>query len=203
MSCEERVFYVCSYGGSGSKMLVRYLKQFGKVEHIHSREPPLSLAYVGRKHTRSTAVHFEWFNEVPVPEDKLLDYRVIFIYKDPVSAIYSRFGESHLKHIQCPVLPYPTVADVVREKEDLFGIESFFDNYTCPLVERNYKILCVKYEELFQRFDEFNEALGIQGNCPTKRETIRVRDPVEEEELRLVYQPLLDKIKDMPFLTWR
>ena len=42
-------FYVCSYGGSGSKMLCRSLRKYGEVYHIHTRYPPDLLEYIGNE----------------------------------------------------------------------------------------------------------------------------------------------------------
>lgn len=54
---KDRVFYICSYGGSGSKILQRYLDTFGKTFHIHSRFPPNKLCRIGE------SVYHEHFND--------------------------------------------------------------------------------------------------------------------------------------------
>ena len=51
---ETKIFYVCSYGGSGSKMLCAALRKYGKVEHIHSRNPPDKLCYIGKQNGGNT-----------------------------------------------------------------------------------------------------------------------------------------------------
>ena len=43
----KKVFYVCSYGGCGSKMLCEYLAHFGTIKHVHSRNPPNKLTQIG------------------------------------------------------------------------------------------------------------------------------------------------------------
>ena len=45
----KKIFYVCSYGGSGSKMLCSALKKYGETIHIHSRKPPNNLEYIGNE----------------------------------------------------------------------------------------------------------------------------------------------------------
>ena len=40
--------------------------------------------------------------------------------------------------------------DIYNTNSDLYKIEDFFDNYTTPNKDRNYKIICVKYEELLE-----------------------------------------------------
>ncbi len=44
-----KIFYVCSWGGCGSKLLCRYLKNFDKAIHIHDPYPPNKLEYIGFK----------------------------------------------------------------------------------------------------------------------------------------------------------
>mgnify|MGYP000161795379 CR=1 FL=1 len=71
----KKIFYVCSYGGSGSKMLCKALGKYGKVKHIHSRNPPDKLTYVGKEKGGNT--YCEWFNKVPIPENNLKNYSVL------------------------------------------------------------------------------------------------------------------------------
>ena len=33
-------YFVCSYGGCGSKMLGNYLWNFGNIFHMYARDPP-------------------------------------------------------------------------------------------------------------------------------------------------------------------
>ena len=88
-----KTFYICSYGGCGSTMLTAQLSKYGKVEHVHSRFPPNKLQYITNEH----------FNGREVPIAHLKDYYVIYLYKNPVKAILSRFTlKEHLRHIGCP-----------------------------------------------------------------------------------------------------
>ena len=63
----EPKFYVCSYGGCGSTMLCKYLSNFGKVKHIHSRHPPQKLTRGGGN------IYFEWFNTIEIPEHESIN----------------------------------------------------------------------------------------------------------------------------------
>jgi len=192
----EKIFYVCSFGGCGSKMLCTYLSQFGTVKHVHSRHPPNQLTHIGLN-----AKWCEWFSTIPVVDTELAKYYVIFIYRNPVKAIQSRFAQpDHLAHIQTN--PAITLKDVVTKRQDLYGIENFFDNYTKTNPARNYKIYCVKYEELFTHMAEFNKALGLacaKSNYPVEKVKAK---PITQEVLLLndIYKPLLDKMRLMPFL---
>ena len=84
-----RTFYVCSFGGSGYTLLANSSKPHGQVEHIQSRNPLLELEYIGNNKGGDT--YYEWFNGIKVPEIEVDDVIVIFIYKDPIKAIYSRY----------------------------------------------------------------------------------------------------------------
>lgn len=196
----EMTYYVCSYGGCGSYMLCDYLRNFGNVEHIHSRKPPLKLEYIGAKNT-SNPVYGEWFNGVEIPESELDHYKVIYLYKDPVKAIYSRFkNPDHLRHVQCD--PTITLEQVIESKKDLYGLEEFFDHYTSNTEKRNYPIYCVKYEDFWDHLSVFNQELGlpdVPALYPVKKETPR-QEP-HHEVLYQIYDRLLKKMNQMSTLS--
>ena len=189
----ERIFYVCSYGGSGSHMLCKYLDNFGKTIHVHSRNPPDKLQHVGG------SVYKEWFNSEDVDEETLKRCCVIYIYKDPISAIYSRFHlMGHIHNVQLTRRIY--LDQVVNEKEDLYLIEEFFDNWTTPR-ERNYPIYCVKYENFFENIAEFNRVIGIPDTPALYPvETCEHRSRPHESVLKEIYDPLLKKMDQMEFI---
>jgi hypothetical protein len=189
----EKVFYVCSFGGCGSKMLCEYLGQFGSVKHVHSRHPPSALTEIDKN---------EWFSQKLIAEDKLKDYYVIYIYRDPVKAILSRFTHpAHLNHIQAN--PNTTLPQVLETKQDLYGIGNFYDNYTTPpTIKRNYKIYCVKYEDFFKKIAEFNKTFQIQcctSQYPVERTTEKPFN-IDTIALQSIYAPLRGKMLKMPFI---
>jgi len=189
----EKVFYVCSFGGCGSKMLCEYLSQFGIVKHVHSRYPPTTLAEIDKN---------EWFSQKPIEEKDLKDYYIIYIYRDPVKAILSRFTHpAHLNHIQAN--PNTTLPQVLAAKQDLYGIENFYDNYTTPpTVKRNYKIYCIKYEDFFQNIREFNKTFHIQcekSQYPIEKTTDKPFN-VDAIALQDIYCNLREKMGKMPFI---
>ena len=188
----KKNFYICSYGGCGSTILYKYLKNYGHSEHVHSRYPPNKLTEVG-------GYHREWFNNTLIPENKLNDFYVIYIYRDPIHSIYSRFESQHLYNIQ--VDPSITYQDIYNTNKDLYKIEEFFDNYTTPNKDRNYKIICVKYEELFSRYGELLSLLGIEEIIPFPKEKITKREYVNETQLRNIYSNLQNKMNKMDFIT--
>ena len=154
----KKIFYVCSFGGSGSKMLCSALKVYGKVKHIHSRNPPNNLEYIGNEKGGNT--YSEWFNGVVIPEEELKYYYVIYIYRNPSFSIPSRFQKSrHLENVQ--IKKSIKLKHVLKTKKDLYKIREFHNNYTKPNEKRNYKIYCVKYEDIFDKQDELSKLLGI------------------------------------------
>ena len=58
---EKKIFYICSYGGSGSSLLFKSLEKYGNAYHIHSRYPPDKLEYVGKLRNRSHLGKSNWF----------------------------------------------------------------------------------------------------------------------------------------------
>jgi hypothetical protein len=198
-------YYICSAGGCGSTIIFNYLSHFGKVYHIHDRYPPQKLCYIGGENTKNP-VYNEWFNESEIPEDKLLFYKVIFIYRNPIQVIYSRFRQAnrpnteHLKHIKCRNNGNIRFEDVVQFKRDLYGLEEFYDNYTIPR-ERNYPIYCIKYEDFFNNISYFNKAIGIPDMprlYPVKVE--HSKRIMYAKELFMIYYSLLSKMSNMRFV---
>ena len=72
---KNRIFYVCSYGGSGSKILCNYLNNFGKSYHIHSKSPPQQLTHIGIN------TYHEWFSEKKYLHCKLVIIRLFLFIK--------------------------------------------------------------------------------------------------------------------------
>ena len=196
----NRIFYICSYGGCGSKCLMNILKKYGKVEHLHSRYPPNKLEFVGT----TPGVDTEWFNGVPVPEDQLHKYTIIYIYKNPINAIYSRYHRPdkikyqklHQKYVQLE--KNIMLKDVLEKNDDLYKIKEFYKNYTTPNSERNYKIISIKYEDLFEKTEELEKLLNIGPIHIEKRET--KREYPEYDKLYNIYKDLIDEMNNKPFI---
>ena len=197
---KNKKFYVCSYGGSGSKMLCDYLGYFGDVYHLHSRHPPSALTKTGYD---DKSTYDEWFNTTELTKEELKNYKVIFIYRDPLRSIYSRYNnESTLKNVQAP-FPTATLQDVVDQKKDLFGIEDFFDRYT-KVQHKNYPIYCIKYELIWDHFPFFNTLMNIPDlpeRYPKKYEI--KRQELHKDVLSEIYKSLREKMDAMHFLEIR
>jgi hypothetical protein len=193
---KEKIFYICSYGGSGSKMLRNALKQYGKTEHIHSRKPPNNLTYIGEDKGGNT--YSEWFNKIPIPKNELENYYVIYIYRNPSFSIPSKFEKpKHLEHIQ--IDRKIKLEDVLNRGEDLYKIREFYDNYTKPNEKRNYKIYCVKYEDIFNKQDELSNLLDI-GKLNLVNKSTRKNS---NEKLDNIYADLIDEMNKNNFIIIR
>ena len=181
-----KVFYVCSWGGCGSQLLCRYLNNFGKAVHIHDPNPPDNLEYIGFKNNSWGWCPYdlpeyedkykniynrglEWFNGIKINDDH--EYYVIFLYRNPVYSIKSRFWSPiHLKNIRSPTV---AISKVCREKLDLFNIENWYINYMNKN-NKNYKVYAIKYEELFDKIKEFDQLFNINQNNEIKLEDVKV-----------------------------
>jgi hypothetical protein len=193
----HKIFYVCSYGGSGSKLLCSALKPYGKTKHIHSRRPPNNLEYIGGENGGKT--YFEWFNGIVIPEKELENYYVIYIYRNPSFAIPSRFNNpDHLEHVQ--IDKSIKLNDVLASKTDLYKIREFYDNYTKPNEKRNYKIYCVKYEDIFDKHDELSKLLGI-GKLDNMVNASHRKN--SNKELDNIYGDLISEMNNNEFIMIR
>lgn len=200
MNKNEKIFYVCSYGGSGSHMLCKALNKYGNVKHIHSRIPPDKLEYIGNECGGNT--YSEWFNSKIIPDDKLHQYYVIFIYRNPSFAIPSRFTDkfgyiyhkTHLKNIQGDTSVL--YDDVLSSKKDLYKIGEFYYNYTKLNKKRNYKIICLKYEDIFEKQKELSELLKI-GDLNLKNKSSRKES---NKDLDIIYADLIEEMKQNEFI---
>ena len=190
---KTKTFYVCSYGGSGSKMLCNALSKYGNVKHIHSKKPPDKLEYIGSENGGTG--YSEWFNGIKIPENQVENYYVIFIYRNPSFAIESRFTNPvHLDHIQSN--RSVKLKDVLSSGKDLYNVREFYDNYTKPNKNRNYKIYSIKYEEIFDRQYEISILFGI-GILNMVNKSLKKNS---NEKLNHIYSDLITEMNNNSFI---
>lgn len=213
-----KYFYICSWGGCGSTIITKYLKNFGVCFHIHSKRPPNNLTYVGNKlhheiFTKDYVIsdelkninhtYIEWFSDEEIANEELNnnEYYVLFVFKNPIKSIYSRFLiPDHLNHIKCD--HNIKIKDVIEKKNDLYGIKEFYANYTKKNININYDIHCINYELFFDKIEEFNNYFGLDNKpelYPIKKET--TYNYGYENELKQIYHNLIDEIESQDFIT--
>ena len=166
-------YIVCSFGGSGSYMMIEYLKNFGNVVQIHDRNPPMKLTIPGCEENKF------WFSNIEIDESQLQNYKVIYIYRNPIYAIYSRFIHGphqniHKNHMNNIKAEHYHVCRILEYKTDLYKLGEFFDNYTIPNSNRNYPIYCVNYDKFWDNIDLFNKVMelpDIKEFYPERKET--------------------------------
>lgn len=175
------------------KMLCSALKKYGKVFHIHSRNPPDKLEYIGKE--KGGNVYHEWFNGIPVSKNEMDNYYVIYLYRNPSFSILSRFlNPNHLEHIQ--IDKTIKLNDVLTSGKDLYKIREFYENYTKENKNRNYKIYCVKYEDIFNKQDELSNLLGI-GKFNLSNKSKRKNS---NNDLDKIYCDLIGEMKKNEFI---
>tara|TARA_B110000902_G_scaffold239028_1_gene287390 strand:- start:97 stop:393 length:297 start_codon:yes stop_codon:yes gene_type:complete len=85
--------------------------------------------------------------------------------------------------------------NVLDSKKDLYKIIEFYDNYTKPNEKRNYKIYCVKYEDIFDKQDELSKLLGIW-----KLNIVNKSSRKNNKELDNIYSDLIDEMDKNDFI---
>jgi hypothetical protein len=189
-----KVFYVCSYGGCGSTMLTKTLAKYGRVFHVHTRFPPKRLQHITQ----------EQFNGVEVAPESLKNYYVIYLYRNPVKAILSRFSTDnpefnalHLDHVGCN--KNITVDAVISQSKDLYQFQQFYDNYTKPN-NRNYNVYCVKYEDMFERQSDLSKLFNIGPLNLVKKETDHSESERKYAQLYTIYHDLIQQMAKNDFI---
>jgi arginine utilization protein RocB len=173
-------------------MLCRYLDNYGTTQHIHSRKPPNYLTHGDSD---------ELFGNRRMSDAEIAITKVIYIYKDPIKATISRFkNPNHQRNTQSPII---SLDKVIESKKDKYKLEEFYDNYVYAENNLNYDIICVKYEDLWNNWSEFNKIIEIPDDpikYPNRKETNRKIINETNENLSKAYESLKNKMKDMNFI---
>ena len=227
-----RTYIVVSYGGCGSKMLAGWLAQLSKrhaanVYHFHDKKPPDVLRELPpppRPSTKERDFRARRFpgggrfrKETRAVQD-LDAYRVLYIYKDPVEAMVSRFGFGHCKHLDgdCGVeTSFPKLDTYAQQGVDRMGLLSFFSAYTSSEA-RQFPIVALNYHKLWQNLDAVVSALGLPAELaatfPARTETVRndltaageqnqAHSEATRKGLDAMYGPILAKIRELPAVS--
>ena len=197
------------------------------VYHLHDRTPPAPLRALPeppRADAKSDfrarrfpgGGHFKMDTRA-VPPDEVDEYRLLYIYKDPVEAMVSRYGFGHCKHIGGNCGPsdakFPKLDRYSRERQDLMGLTDFFDNWMNPSSDRPFPVIGLNYHKLWDNLDAVMAALGFPpewaAKFPQRTETVRndltgaaekndAHTEATREGLRAMYEKTIRKQRDMP-----
>lgn len=178
---KKPVCYVLSYGGSGSNMLNYYLaNSLGlKAFHVHIRFP---------------------FPTVPPSS------RIIFIYSNPVHAVislFSRFPAAAIyQNLESSQQGPKSLDQYAAEGKDTIELESYFMNHISPTHPRNYQVLFIKYEFIWDNLDLLEQFIGYPGIKKHFPEKV-ARHPynVKKEtiaKLEKIYEKLISKQNELP-----
>jgi len=227
---KPRTYIVVSYGGCGSKMLAGWLAQLPRkyakhVYHFHDKRPPDILRELPpppRPSTRERdfrARRFPGggrFRTETKPVADLDDYRVLYIFKDPVEAMVSRFGYGHCKHLDgdCGVeQSFPKLDVYAQQGIDRMGLLAFFEAYTSP---QKYPIIALNYHKLWQNREAVMSALGLPASLassfPERTETVRndltaagegnkAHSEATRRGLDRMYGRILARIRELPAVS--
>lgn len=173
-----KTFYVCSYGGSGSWLLVNHLKQFGKAHHVHTRKPPEQLSEVKGEHFTTKQL------------SDITGHYVIYIYSEPEYSMHCQqsFSGGHWRNIGVDPDLIQDRETYIKNNQDLIKYEQFFDNYH-NLENKNYNILFIRFEKIWDNLDAISNHLDVSfdkfpgnkyNNKPKEFSRISVYDSFRE-----------------------
>jgi len=228
---KPRTYVIISYGGSGSKMLSGWISDLDKslvvkVRHMHDPNPPKVMREFNKPLAETSHQQDYRNRHIPgghFPRDTALispadydNYRYIYIFKEPVEGLVSRYGPGHCEHVggDCgPADSFPKLDEYAAAGRDFFRITDFFDAYTTPDPSREYPIICLNYHKLWDNIPSVVKALGfppeVANTFPKRTETVRndatgarEGNAAHTEEtrgkLREMYKHVREKIMSMP-----
>ena len=193
------IYYICSYGGCGSKMLLRFISKYAPCYHIHSRVPPTYLEFVNNGH----------FNGNVIENKDVSKYKVIYIFRNPSEAqmsIFSSLKKRQLKHwsnIQVKDSSnIPEIEEYLKRNVDSLNYMEFFNNYIENKINLNYSIIAINYHKLWNNIPELIKILELPIICinkfPKKKEKSIKKYPNYVKGLNIINKQLVDKIHKMP-----
>lgn len=195
-----RKFFICSSGGCGSKMLCKYLNNFGKSYHFHDRFIPNYITYpfIIRKYKHYNYNDCCYFSDITIENYNIKNYTVIYLYRNPIYCIYSIFNKNshgyvkeHLQNILCDNIN-TTLDQILKKEEDLYKLTEFYDNFVNNKNHYNYDIHCIKFEQFFKKLNEFNNYFGLKSNIKLIEKTYKKNMP-NYDDLNIIYKNLIDK----------
>jgi hypothetical protein len=196
-------YFVISYGGVGTHMLMPMIDDSDWLGDIIKRDSPEFMKYP--HHLR-----------VPPKSFKELGYdgdvTVIYVFGDPINSILSHFRRNndiksdwayhHCVNVQGNVGEFNTDWDIsgyIDNGKDLFGLEDHFDNWVNVNPDDiDYKLMLIKYETSYKHEERIMDFLNT--NTPLnfvarKSNWENVEDGIKNGMVG-IYKPLLDKVSN-------
>ena len=153
LSSKSRTYVVNSYGGCGSKMLAGWLTDLPAanvktVKHMHDPNPPKDVKAFNRPLNeatrqpdyRSRHIPGGWYQHQtggsPLPLDSYDSFRYIYLVKEPVEGLVSRYCYGHCLNVggACGTseAAFPSLAAYALSGVDSMGLGSFYEHWTSP-----------------------------------------------------------------------
>ena len=161
---------VCSYGGTGTTMLIRFLSDYFRCNSVDDDDR--------LKHT----------DKIPVSQNK--DLKLIYVYGDPIDAVCSlfrrKFFNLHSRKLlrsypkMAPIAAGTTLTSYAEEGVDRLKFQQHFDNWYKR--DQFYPVLFIKYERLWENLPVLFEYLGIPADQIDRFPKKRARE-IEQLEL--------------------
>jgi len=144
------------------------------------------------------------------------NYRILYIYKDPVEALVSRYGFGHCIHIQGDCgqeRDWPKLDGYARAQADRMKLMAHFNSYMHPEQQRKFPIVAVNYHKLWDNLPALMQALGLPESLiqtfPPRTETVRndltaageknaAHSEATRDLLGRMYKPLVEEIRQSP-----
>ena len=214
-------YFVFSYGGCGSTMLCSFLSQFGRSYHLHDNKPPKFLTdSTPPIPITSCTVRL---SQDPARRLKNENCKVIYIYRNPAESKVSRPSWQHCYHMGGDFLSHKDKISQGPLKEvndeenlqikmdwveqfasngiDYNGYEQHFDNWINAVPDRDYPILYVNYENLWENLNILLEYCGVPieeavKKFPAKKETTKAVPDNVTRKLAHLYSSLQQKINN-------
>ena len=174
--------YVNSYGGSGSWLLVKYLKSVGvDCYHVHARKAPSQFVDLCTSNScKSERLDFG---------KKIGGGKFIFLYRKPIYSLLSRKSSSvthfenidvkasHIKKLLTygfnrePMQDIDGLKRYLSAAEDLISYSQIYNNFHNCRVNRNYEIMSLKFDDMWGLESEICRFCGVESSLKlAKRE---------------------------------
>jgi len=232
---KRRSYLITSYGGSGSKMLCGLIamapnKRINYIWHVHDPVPSQSKLFAPLKHPNLRRTNIRPGQDfrsiqfmdtdlnnkqrmVEIPANGIDDFRFVFLFRNPIEAMLSRYFYGHCKNLKgdCGTdKTFPSYLKYAKESGDRMRLEEHYDNYITKNSNRQYPIIAINYHRMWDDLEDILDILGLprdlKSKFPKRAEKRRSTDAtigdatVEElvDHFSVKFSSLVKKVKSMP-----